>query len=132
MTTEVIEKYKQLALDTNAITFSEVRAEIYSELQKRAHINRFVDSDTMSFIIDTITTYIVLSHYNISMAWSEGNLQTARLNTSIRNIIKTLGVRFKRKTPAQITVNLTRSVNPAITDDVANRIKTRKICYSKI
>ena len=57
------------------------------------------------------------------MAWGEGNLQTARLNTSIRHIIKTLGVRFKRKTPAQIEVVFTRGPQPDLNTTQAARAK---------
>lgn len=101
-----------IKLDINKVEFEDLRKLILYQLAKDKNIVGFMNSDTIVFLIDAIAALGAYTQYSIDAAYGEGNLHSARLDSSIRSIIRTLGVRQKRKTPAYFTAEIT---NPGIT-----------------
>ena len=107
---DVVEQLSTLLrLDPNTIEFDDIRAALVSTLAKRESLAGYLEADTIVFLIDAIAAIGVYTQYSIDAAWAEGNLHTALGNASIRAIIRTLGVRQRRKIPAQMTALFTHS-----------------------
>ena len=98
-----------LRLDPNTIEFDDIRAALVSTLAKRESLAGYLEADTIVFLVDAIAAIGVYTQYSIDAAWAEGNLHTALGDASIRAIIRTLGVRQRRKIPAQMTALFTHS-----------------------
>ena len=98
-----------IQLDPNRIEHRQLKIALTYALSRRENLTAFLESDTISFIVDALAAIGVYAQYGADTAWGEGNLETARLDSSIRAIIRTLGVRQARKRPARIEVSLARS-----------------------
>lgn len=95
-------------LDPNRIEFEDLRQMLLYALAKKENVVGFMDSDTIVFLVDAIAALGTYTQYSIDAAYGEGHLHSARLDTSIRAMVRSLGVRQKRKTPACFTARLVR------------------------
>jgi hypothetical protein len=76
--------------------------------QVRPTWNAILRSGTGQKIINMISQAVELSQYSIARAVEEINFDTAELDTSVRALVRSLGVRQSRKIPAGIDVTLDR------------------------
>ncbi len=102
-------------LDTNRIEWEDIREMLAFAIARRDQLIGFMDADTFTFVMDSIAALGAYTQYSIDTAYGEGNLHTARLSESQRAIIRTLGVRQRRKLPSSCKVRLTRELTPPST-----------------
>lgn len=113
-TEQLSELSRLIRLDPNAIEFTQIKDALLFALAKREGIVGFIDADTITFLVDAIASVGTYMQYSTDLAWGEGNIHTARLEDSVRAIIRTLGVRQKRKTPATGTALFSRDPTGAL------------------
>ena len=104
---DIIEQLSTLVrLDPNQVEFADIRAALTRELATKESLTGYLEADTIVFLIDAIAAIGVYTQYSVDAAWAEGNLHTALGDASIRALIRTLGVRQRRKIPAQMSVQI--------------------------
>lgn len=87
--------------------FEDQVAQLKTSLLRRATWRGLIESSTGSILIESIAATGTMLMTAIQNAAEEQNSDTAKLDSSLKSIARTLGVRLQRKTPAQATVNLT-------------------------
>lgn len=99
-------------MDPNDIEAENIKAAFLYSLYKNSNVAGVISADAIDFVLSAIAKGLENAHLAVDGAWAEGNLITARLDSSKRVIVRDLGVRMRRRIPARCTVDLIRQDPP--------------------
>ena len=89
--------------------FADLVAQLQSAVQARGSWSDLLTTSTGQTLIELIAAIGAYDQYSIESTMQELFLSSAKLDSSVYAIAKLLGVRLVRKTPARVTVELTRT-----------------------
>lgn len=102
-----------LALSTIKPDLNDMVTQLQNALASKESWKDLLTTATGQAILEFIAAVGTYDQYSIESALQETNLDTAKLDSSVYGITRTLGVRLGRKTPGNVTVDLVR---PASTE----------------
>lgn len=94
--------------------FQNIVQEIYEEFDKSIPWKDRQTSSLGTFIIDTMAALYTNAAHNTDVAQLEAYLETARRETSIFALTRSLGVKISRRTSARTTARLTNNSNSTV------------------
>lgn len=89
--------------------FEDIRQQLISKLQTKSTWKSLLATDTGAIIIEYISAVAAFLQDSIQLAHEESFTDTAKLDSSLRALARTLSVRLARKIPARATVTLDRT-----------------------
>ena len=117
-TTDLLEPLRRTStpaiIDINRIEFEDIREILVRMISEREALGAFLEADTVVFLIDAMAALGAYTQYSIDTAWLESNIHTAISPAAVRAIVRTLGVRQRRKTPAHMQVRITQPEHKSV------------------
>ena len=87
--------------------FNDIANQLKNSLRGKSTWRALLEVDTGSIIVEAVAATGTLLMTAVQNALEEGNPDSARLDSSLKAIARSLGVRLQRKSPGGCTVNLT-------------------------